>query len=206
MLQTLLKLAPPAEGLRQCICNFAVDQQNCCSHGTIRQQEFLRQSPAATWTWVTTGAAVGNMCIACIMHISLHLFVPESFASCLNAHPIVLLRRNWLWQVKQRQDEYQALHHGALLRLQQWKHHLLQQGEQPTCCLSQLQHRMVESSPADRLQASVTRIWHTSVDNMLPSFMGLFCCTARHSSDLSSTLTVPGGQVAIVEAILQAFS
>lgn len=31
------------------------------------------------------------------------------------------------WQVEQRQEEYQALRHGALQRLQQWKEQVLQQ-------------------------------------------------------------------------------
>ena len=31
------------------------------------------------------------------------------------------------WQVEQRQKEYQALRHGAVQRLQQWKDQMLQQ-------------------------------------------------------------------------------
>ena len=49
-----------------------------------------------------------------------------------------------LLQVKQRQEEYQALHYGALQRLQQWTSESLhKQGEiQTFCVLYSLRHSL----------------------------------------------------------------
>ncbi len=49
---------------------------------------------------------------------------------CLTVHMLAAEQACCNCQVQQRQKEYEALHHGALQRLQQWKTQLLhQQGD-----------------------------------------------------------------------------